>query len=310
MFIHYIKYLLASLAFTLLSTSIGIAQGNRHSDVIYGRKYGLALTMDVFKPTVKSNRAAIVMIVSGGWFSNPEAINPKSTNPFTNRGYHVFAVVHGSQPKFTIPEAIEDLHRATKFIRSKAKEYDIDPEKIGISGGSAGGHLSLMMGVSGKKGELNLKDPVQGFASGANAVACFFPPTDFLNWGEEGKEQLGRGPQAIPNIVAPFDFIVFNQQKKQFELIEDAMERRKIGAAISPITHVSKLSAPSLLIHGDQDKLVSIQQAESFVKKMKEAGAIAELDTRKGAGHGWVNMDKDLEKFADWFDLHLLNKTK
>jgi len=311
MLIHTIKCVIISFTLALLATSTAIAQDNRQADVIYGRKYGLALTMDVFKPTVKSNRAAIVMIVSGGWFSSPEAINPKSTNPFTSRGYHVFAVVHGSQPKFTIPEAIEDLHRATKFIRSKAKEYEIDPEKIGISGGSAGGHLSLMMGVAGKKGgELNSKDQLQGFASGANAVACFFPPTDFLNWGEEGKEQLGRGPQAIPNIVAPFDFVVFNQQKKQFEPVEDIMERRKIGAAISPITHISKQSAPSLIIHGDQDKLVSIQQAESFVKKMKESGAIAELDTRKGASHGWANMDKDLEKFADWFDLHLLNKTK
>ena len=96
----------------------------------------------------------------------------------------------------------------------------------------------------------------------------------------------------------------------RFRSVEDIVERRKIGAAISPITHINKQSAPSLIIHGDQDKLVSIQQAESFVKKMKEAGAIAELDTRKGAGHGWANMDKDLEKFADWFDLHLLNKTK
>lgn len=151
MMLRTLKCFLTSLAFALLITTNALAQDNRQADVIYGRKYGLALTMDVFKPTVKSNRAAIVMIVSGGWFSNPEAINPKSTNPFTSRGYHVFAVVHGSQPKFTIPEAIEDLHRATKFIRSKAKEYDIDPEKIGISGGSAGGHLSLMMGVAGKR---------------------------------------------------------------------------------------------------------------------------------------------------------------
>jgi acetyl esterase/lipase len=118
MLIHAIKSFIVSLTLALLATSTGFAQENRQADVIYGRKYGLALTMDFFKPTVKSNRAAIVMIVSGGWFSSPEAINPKSTNPFTSRGYHVFAVVHGSQPKFTIPEAIEDLHRATKFIRS------------------------------------------------------------------------------------------------------------------------------------------------------------------------------------------------
>lgn len=247
--------------------------------------------------------------MAGGFPTLLQSTNPRA-KPFTNRGYTVFQVVHGSQPRFTIPEAIEDLHLATRFIRSKATEYGINTEKIGITGGSAGGHLSLMMGVSGQMGDPNSKDPVLRQGSGANAVACFFPPTDFLNWGQKGLEQLGRGPQAIPNIVAPFDFVTFNEKKKQFEPVEDPAERRKIGTAISPITHVNSKSAPTLIIHGDQDKLVSIQQAEVFVAKMKELGAIAELDTRKGAVHGWLSMDKDLELFADWFDKHLLQKSK
>lgn len=71
MMLRIIQCFFASLTFGLLPTSTGMAQDNRQADVIYGRKYGLALTMDVFKPTIKSNRAAIVMIVSGGWFSNP-----------------------------------------------------------------------------------------------------------------------------------------------------------------------------------------------------------------------------------------------
>ena len=113
----------------------------RKEDVIYGRKYGTALTMDVFTPKENANGAAIVFCVSGGWFSSHEAINPGFINEFLGRGYTVFAVVHGSQPKFTIPEVITDMHRAVRFIRSHAKDYNIDPDRIGITGGSAGGHL-------------------------------------------------------------------------------------------------------------------------------------------------------------------------
>lgn len=302
------RHLLLALAFLATGAGSSFAQQTHLKDVIYGRKYGLALTMDVFKPTAKPNGAAVIVVISGGWFSNPAAINEARAKAFTSRGYTVFEVVHGSQPRFTIPEAIEDLHLATRYIRSKAKEFGFDQDKIGITGGSAGGHLSLMMGVAGKKAEPAQKDPLLQFPSGANAVACFFPPTDFLNWGVKGLEQLGRGPQAIPNIVAPFDFVVFNDKKKQFEPVEDPVARRKIGTDISPITFVSKQSAPTLIIHGDQDKLVSIQQAEVFIQKMKASEAIAQLDTRKGAVHGWANMDKDLEIFADWFDKHLLKK--
>src|SRR5437588_11056477 len=75
----------------------------RLRDVIYGRRAGLALTLDVFRPT-KPNGAAVVMIVSGGFRSGPERIAPPFGDELLKRGYTVFAVVHGSQPKFTVPE--------------------------------------------------------------------------------------------------------------------------------------------------------------------------------------------------------------
>ncbi len=88
----------------------------RTEDVIYGRKFGTALTMDVFRPE-KQNGAAVIFAVSGGWFSAHEAINAGFLKEFLDRGYTVFAVVHGSQPKFTIPEILEDMHRSVRFIR-------------------------------------------------------------------------------------------------------------------------------------------------------------------------------------------------
>src|SRR5439155_3550362 len=100
---------------------------------------------------------------------------------FLKRGYTVFAVVHGSQPKFTVPEILLDMHRAVRYIRSHAQDFKIEPERIGITGGSAGGHLSLMQGTAGDLGDPKARDPVERVSSRVQAVACFFPATDFLN---------------------------------------------------------------------------------------------------------------------------------
>src|SRR5712671_6901477 len=127
----------------------------RKEDVVYGRKFGTALTMDVFTPKENANGAGAIFVVSGGWFSAHEAITPAVPtfiNEFVKRGYAVFTVVHGSQPKFTIPEVLQDMNRAVRFIRFHAKEYNVDPDRLGIYGASAGGHLSLMQGLAGDKG--------------------------------------------------------------------------------------------------------------------------------------------------------------
>src|SRR3954454_23569185 len=89
---------------------------SRKEDVIYGRKFGTALTLDVFSPKEK-NGYGLVWAVSGGWVSSHAEINKAFVEPFTRRGYTVFAVVHGSQPKFAIPEILDDMHRAVRFIR-------------------------------------------------------------------------------------------------------------------------------------------------------------------------------------------------
>jgi len=278
----------------------------RREDVIYGRKFGTALTMDVFTPKEKANRAAVIFTVSGGWLSAHEAINQSFVTPFTNRGYTVFAVVHGSQPRFTIPEAISDMHRSIRFIRSKAGEFQIDSNRIGIVGASAGGHLSLMMGTSGQPENKDAKDPIDRQSSRVQAVACFFPPTDFLNWGEPGVVALGTGPLAW--LPAPFDFVEVDAKTKRFERITDEEKLKKIGIEISPITHVSADDPPMLIIHGDKDKVVPIQQANIFIDKLKERKVPCELVLRPGADHGWLTLGQDVKLFADWFDKHLAAK--
>ncbi|MBN9522299.1 alpha/beta hydrolase [bacterium] len=275
----------------------------RTPDVIYGRKFGTALTMDVFAPKAKANGAGVIWCVSGGWYSNHDAVNPGFAKPFLDRGYTVFQVVHGSQPRFTIPEVLDDMHRAVRFIRTNAGKYGIDKDRIGISGASAGGHLSLMQGVAPRPGDPLAKDPVQGESSKVAAVACFFPPTDFLNYGKTGESALGDG--TLKNFKAPFDFVEFDDASKSFVRVTDAGKRRAIGRQISPVYHVKKDSAPALIVHGDADKLVPIQQAELMVAAYKDAGATAELVVKPGAAHGWGDIAKDVTKFVDWFDTHL-----
>ena len=274
----------------------------RRDDVIYGRKDGMALTMDVITPK-KANGAAVVWVISGGFFSAHEAINPVFVTELLKRGYTVFAVVHGSQPRYNIQDAVADLNRSVRYIRYHAKEFKIDPQRIGITGGSAGGHLSLMMGTAGTAGDPKAPDPVERTSSRVQAVACFFPPTDFLNYGKEGFVSLGDGPLA--DFKAPFDFRELDPKTRSYVLITDRARRLEIGRQISPITHVTKDSAPTLIIHGDADTLVPIQQAQRFLARLKENKVPAELVVKHGYGHGWMTILLDMPTIADWFDKYL-----
>ncbi|QEH35000.1 Prolyl oligopeptidase family protein [Aquisphaera giovannonii] len=282
----------------------GMPSYERIQDVVYGRKHGMALTLDVFRPkAAPANGVGLVWVVSGGWYSSHDWINGEYLKPFLDRGYTVFAVVHGSQPRFAIPDVLQDMNRAVRFIRHNAKAYGVDPDRLGIFGGSAGGHLSLMQGLAGAAGDPKAKDPVEAESSRVACVACFFPPTDFLNYGEPGKDALESG--VLKDFQPPFDFQEADPASHKLVPIADRARRKEIMSTISPVTHASSDDPPVLIHHGDADALVPIQQSELVVGKLKAAGVEAVLVPHKGAQHGWGGMEKDLEAFADWFDAHL-----
>lgn len=284
------------LAVSLLLTSLPVLaqtlpQHTKTGDVVYGRKFGFALTMDVIQPE-KPNGCAIIYMVSGGWVSGYSPNVPVYYAPFLERGYTVFSVRHACQPKFTIPEITQDIHRAIRYIRFNAKTWNLNPEKFGISGGSAGGHLSLTMGVHGGPGKPDAKDPVDRESSAVQAIACFYPPTDFLNYGKPGEDAVGVG--------------TLKNYKGAFGPESDTPEgRQRLGKEVSPIYYITPQLAPTFIIHGDQDFLVPIQQAETFVARAKEQGVNAQLVVKAGAAHGWPDRQPDYIKFADWFDEHL-----
>ena len=253
--------------------------------------------MDVFQPA-NSNRCAILFLVNGGWLSRKATpmmvtIQPDYYRPFLERGYTVFAVVTSSQPTFTIPDQMTDVQRAVRFVRHNAARFGIRPDRLGVTGSSSGGQLTLMIATQGGHGNPEASDPVEKESSAVQAAACFFPPTDFLNYGGPGTNGCGIGPLAP--IQAAFG-----------PRANTASGRERLGREISPIYYVTSNLPPTLLIHGDADPVVPFQQAESFVQRARKAGAgQIELIVRPGKGHGWGEFWKspeDITAIADWFD--------
>lgn len=267
----------------------------RVRDVIYLKQAGCAYTMDVFTPKTP-NHKAIVWMVSGGWFSNHENINPGFADAFTAKGYTVFEVVHGSQPKYTIPEIVPMVRRAIRFVRSVASTYDIQPNSIGVSGASAGGHLSLEIAGLGDDGDPNAKDPVDKFSSRADAVVAFMPPTDFENWGADGVT-----PFKTPGMAVYYPaFGVTAQTPPE--------AGQKIAHETSPIIWVKKGYPPTLLVHGDKDPLVPLQQSKKMDAALAAAGVVHKLVVVPGGGHDLVTLMGGLSATFDWFDSHLPGK--
>ena len=311
-FRYFASLVVAWLAIGLISVDLtrgdDIPRVERTEDVIYGRKDGMALTMDVFQPS-NANQCGIIYLVNGGWASSKatplmQNVEPDYYRTFLARGYTVFAVVTSSQPRYTIPDLMSDALRAVRFVRANAWKFGVDPHLLGITGSSSGGQLTLSVAAMGGPGQPDAPDPVDRESSAVQAAACFFPPTDFLNFGGKGISGVGEGP--MKPLHAAFG-----------PRAETAAGRQALGREISPIYLVTAQLPPTMIIHGDQDDVVPLQQSESFVERAKAVGVKEiELIVRAGKGHGWPRgsivwkSDEDLQEFIRWFDTHLLKKAE
>ncbi|HEY3392637.1 MAG TPA: alpha/beta hydrolase [Lacipirellulaceae bacterium] len=255
-------------------------------DVVYGHKAGLAMTFDVIRPK-EQNEAAVLFMMSSGWFSvwvPPEGFMSPET-PFgfkhfrelVEEGYTLFIIRHGSAPQFKVPEAVADVRRAVRFVRLNADTFGIDPDRIGVCGGSAGGHLSLMLGTASDEGAKNAKDPVEQTSNRIAAVVAYFPPVDLREW------------------VGPND---------SFPALEFDP---KLAESVSPLLHVSSDDPPTLLVHGDKDDLVKFDNSERILAAFQKAGVTCELIVIQGAGHGFAAADgqRASKALVEWFDKYL-----
>jgi acetyl esterase/lipase len=261
------------------------------SGVIYGHRQGGDLTVDILRPS-RPNGIGIVLMASGGWKSHAGSFQQWLAAPLLRRGYTVFVVYHIAQPKATVMEITEDVNRAVRFVRHNAGKYGVDPQRLGVTGGSSGGHLSLMLATRGGPGDPTAADPVDRESSAVQAVAIFYPVTDLLNLGNSTENLRDGGP--------PRSFV------KAFGPNSTNLAAWKvIGHEMSPIYYVSSNLPPSLIYHGDADTLVPLDQSERFQAEAQRLGRNVKLVVHHGGQHGWLSMVWDLRRFADWFDQYL-----
>jgi len=260
--------------------------------IAYGERRGEPLLLDVVRPA-RPNGLGIVYFTSGGWKSGgPGDFNALALAPLLRRGYTVFPVYHVSQPRATVMEIVDDMHRAVRFVRAGADRFGIDPARIGVTGGSAGGHLALMIATRGGPGDPDAADPVDRESSAVQAVAIFYPVTDMRDLGSSTENPGDGGP--------PLSFRAALDQ----EPVD--MERWKVtGREVSPLAFLSAATPPTLIYHGDADTLVPLEQSTRYRERARETGATVEVVVHRGGAHGWPTMILDVVDFGRWFDRHL-----
>ena len=278
--------LLAGCLWWYLTPAAEISRG-----IVYGERHGHPLTLDVLRPAAPNGIGVLVM-VSGSWKSGADKLRPWMISSFLRQGHTIFAVSHLSQPQASVMEIVEDVRRAARFVRSHAADYGIDPQRLGATGGSSGGHLSLMLATRGGPGNSASGDPLDTCSSAVQAAAVFFPVTDLLNLGPS-TQNLGDGgpPKSFRKAFGPKG--------------TDLQEWKSIGREVSPIYHVSSAMPPVYIIHGDADTLVPLEQSLRFQQRALEMGREVELTVRPGKKHGWLTILWDARLLALWFTRHL-----
>ena len=303
--------MLCAILTAFASARVEAAPAAVEKNVVYGMYSGLALLMDVYRPA-KPNGAAIVAIQGSGWYVPMRY----DAAPITSRtgviaygqnladaGYIVFAINHRAAPRFRFPAQIEDAQRAVRFIRAHAGDYGVDPQRIGAYGSSSGGHLASLLGLMDSPGDPANADPVERQSAKVRAVVALFPPTDLRTLNT----QRGLAHIALMGFQYqdPATRIPGAVREGEFENIQYALA--------SPVTHVTRDDAPMLLMHGDADDVVPIDQSTTLEAALKAAGVEVRFIKVPGGGHGEdFRFAKDDPRLPDqfgetrrWFDAHL-----
>jgi acetyl esterase/lipase len=292
---------------SLATAQTGIAGYSRQSDVIYGRKFGVALTMEVFAPATRSGLGVVWVVSSSGRSSREQTLQPsfeRRISPLLARGYTVFAVIHGSSPAFHLQDYVHDVRRAVRFVRHRATEFGIDAQRLGIGGSSAGGLIALIIAMRGEDGNPASEEAVERVSSRVHAVGCFFSPTDLTNFGDNSENVVDLLRQR-GSLDPSFQFYEVDQKTGARTLVTNRENVLRMLREMSPVTHVTGDDPPTILVHGDADKAVPVQQSRRLIDRLNKVNVAARLVVREGMGHAWSGWESDSALIAEWFDAHL-----
>lgn len=256
------------------------------NDLVYTRAGDAELKLDLARPDGGGGPfPAVLVIHGGGWSRGDKAQNRAALAEFARRGYVAVSPQYRFAPKDPFPAQVHDVKAAVRWLRAHKDEYKVDPDHIGAVGFSAGGHLSLMLGLTGPGDGLEGDAPEGSPGSKVQAVVNYFGPTDFK-------------ATDLPEVTKPIvrDF-----------LGGTAEEKPDLAAKASPITFVTPDDPPILTFQGTKDPLVPHTQAEKLVDAMTKAGVPGRTELLIGKGHGWGDPEMRhtmVETFA-FFDRYL-----
>jgi acetyl esterase/lipase len=256
-------------------------------DVVYGMAQGAPLLLDLAMPgTGDGPFPVVVFLHGGGWRAGDRQEMNHFIEGVAGLGYVGVTVDYRLVPAARFPAQIEDCKAAVRWLRANAAKYRINPERIGVVGFSAGGHLASMLGVTGKKDGLEGTGGNPDQSSRVQAVVNFFGPTDFStrDWPNDLEKE----------VIEPFLGGSF---------ADHADEYRRA----SPITYVTINAPPFLFFHGSEDKLVPVDQSIRLGERLKQLGVPAEVVVLEGEGHGFTdaNNQKAMRRMLDFLDARL-----
>jgi acetyl esterase/lipase len=263
-------------------------------DVVYGKVGDVELKLDIYHPR-KAGDAPLPLAVyvhGGAWQHGDKAggAGLREIPELLKRGYLVSSINYRLAPEFKFPAQIEDAKCAIRFLRANAKKYNFDPNRIGVWGGSAGGHLVALLGTADESAGFDTSGGCPNVSSRVQAVVDMFGPADLM---------LGR----VGGRVSPIAENVFAAKSG-----DDPVLKRG-----SPVTYVSKDDPPFLILHGDQDQVVPLPQGVRMHEVLKAGGVPSTLVVVTNAGHGFVPANGQTNPsreaitriIADFFDKNL-----
>lgn len=266
-------------------------------DISYIPNGDEAQKLDLYLPEKAADKPLplVVHIHGGGWVGGSKY--PCAVAPMVLRGYAVASVEYRFSQKAIFPAQIQDCQAAIRWLRAHAKEYHLDAEHVGVVGGSAGGHLSSLVGTSGGKNAFPKIGGNEEQSDRVQAVCDIFGPSDFSTVVQQAADDKN-----VKNIFQ------FNTPADPYSsLIGTKLDDKAKADAVSPVHYVSKDNPPFVILHGTHDTLVPYAQSEEFEAVLKEKGVVVWLQKLTGSGHGGPAFNKPIviQLMQNFFDKYL-----